>query len=286
MTINGKKTQLVCVPDARFEVRNYLKKFLTYKVDQIPLTIIIKEFSLKELPDNQLECTFSFDYTINTSQLRNKIITLKHTVPFNQTAKDIEQAIKGTMQKTLTTIQSEPLEIKQPQVEETPEYTLDPVTDMAITFVEGGYFANGILFKASHTSLRINELTGVGMGLTVGSQIPVEVFSYKNISWTEGNLMAGLELYKRINRNWYGNLALHLPLGLVFMEDKISFVIGLTAHQRIMLLRVKGLKFSLGAFESISTHPFMPLAAGVTLGIGYNYKELGKRKSRKNKEVE
>lgn len=274
LNINGAKVSLVCIPDVRFEVRNYLKKLLVHTDNsQVAINLIIKDFSLKETSNSLKEINLVFDYLYFDFN-QNKEILVKSVAqkkPFQYSKiDDIEKAFKEVLQITLTELQNVQWNFFIQSQKSVSNYSsVSPFTDISLFLVEMGNFNRGFIMKATHAkNLRINDKTGIGRCFTYGFQFPYEFDNDEG--WTEISLLVGGDIYKRIKNHWYGNLAFHVPIGIVQTEKTSNFFIGLTTHQRIMSIRHYGAKFSFGAFQTISSHPFSPLGIGFTLGIGWS----------------
>lgn len=274
LTLNGAKVSLVCIPDVRFEVRNYLKKLLAHTDNsQVAINLIIKDFSLKETSNSLKEINLVFDYLYfdfnQNKEVLVKSVTQKKPFQYNK-IDDIENTFKELLQKALTELQNVQWNFFIQSQKSVSNYSsVSPFTDLSLFLVEMGSFNRGFMMKATYANkLRINDKTGIGRCFTYGSQIPYEFDNDEG--WTEVSLLLGGDMYKRMKNHWYGNLAFHVPIGIVKTEKTSNFFIGLTTHQRIMSIRHYGAKFSFGAFQTVSTHPFSPLGLGLTLGIGWS----------------
>lgn len=272
LTINNVKINAVCIPDVRFEIRNYLKKLLIKTTTQVPVNLLIREFSFKEMSNSSTEVSLILDFfLLDTSQNKEilaKSINQKKNIEVFGKIENIERIFKETIQTAIAELQGVQWSFYQKQTSPLGYKKTDPYTDISLILFEMGSFNNGLIAKVTHShNLRINDESGIGRCFTYGFQFPIE-FEPKE-DWTEISTLVGGDFYKRIKNNWYGNLALHVPLGIVKTEQKTSFVIGLTSHQRLMMIRHYGAKFSLGTYQTLSTHPFYPFGLGFTFGIGW-----------------
>lgn len=272
LTINNLKVNAVCIPDVRFEIRSYLKKLLTKTTTQVPVNLVIREFSFREMSNSSTEVALVLDFfLLDTSQNKEilaKSINQKKNIEVVGKIDNIERIFKEIIQSAIAELQGVQWSFYQKQTSPLSYKKTDPYTDVPLILFEMGSFNRGLIAKVTHSrNLRINDESGIGRSFTYGFQFPIE-FENKE-DWTEISTLVGGDFYKRVKNNWYGNLALHMPLGIVKTEQKTSFFIGLTSHQRLMMIKHYGAKFSLGLYQTLSTHPIYPFGLGFTLGIGW-----------------
>jgi hypothetical protein len=240
--------------------------------NQIPVNLVVKEFSVKENPDYSTELVLVFDFFyLDTSQNKEtlaKSTNQKKIIKVLGKIENVEKAFKDTMQGAIAELQHIQWDFYQKQINPPNYVKADPYTDVSLFLVEMGNFNRGFIMKGTYAhNLRINDKTGIGRCFTYGFQFPYEFDNDEG--WAEVSFLAGGDFYKRIKNNWYANFALHVPMGIVKTEKNTTLVIGLTSHQRLMLIKHYGAKFSFGTYQTISSHPFAPFGLGFTLGIGW-----------------